>query len=86
MYLSTAIPEKYNRNNYPNPFNPQTNINFDLPVSAFADLRIYDAKGSEVKTLTKRGFTTLEVTRSLSMQAIFQAEYILQIINNKGIF
>ena len=50
--LSTAIPEKYNlENNYPNPFNPQTNINFDLPVSAFADLRIYDTKGSEVKTL-----------------------------------
>lgn len=50
--LSTAIPEKFNlENNYPNPFNPQTNINFDLPVNAFADLRIYDTKGSEVKTL-----------------------------------
>lgn len=50
--VSSVIPEKFSlENNYPNPFNPQTNINFEIPVSTFADLRVYDTKGSEVKTL-----------------------------------
>lgn len=50
--LSSVVPENFSLgNNYPNPFNPQTNITFDLPVNTFADLRVYDSRGSEVKTL-----------------------------------
>ncbi|MHB8077641.1 MAG: S8 family serine peptidase [Candidatus Krumholzibacteriia bacterium] len=37
--------------NVPNPFNPQTTIEFSLPVRALADLRIYDLRGAVVRTL-----------------------------------
>lgn len=37
--------------NYPNPFNPVTNIKFQLPKSSFVNLQIYDLIGREVKTL-----------------------------------
>jgi hypothetical protein len=37
--------------NYPNPFNPQTTIAFDLPVSAYVTLNIYNLKGQKVKSL-----------------------------------
>ncbi len=37
--------------NYPNPFNPVTNIKFDLPRSGHVKLAIYDVAGRLIKTL-----------------------------------
>jgi len=37
--------------NFPNPFNPVTNIDFDIPVSAFVSLKIFDQLGREVATI-----------------------------------
>ena len=41
--------------NYPNPFNPMTRISFDLPVASGVLLRIYDVRGSVVRTLVSEG-------------------------------
>ena len=38
--------------NYPNPFNPETNISFDLPCDSEVTLDIYNIKGQKVKILT----------------------------------
>ena len=46
------IPEKFQlMQNFPNPFNPETNIKFNMPVSGNAELKIFDSKGSEVSTI-----------------------------------
>jgi hypothetical protein len=37
--------------NYPNPFNPRTNISFVLPADGSARLQVYDMRGRLVKTL-----------------------------------
>jgi hypothetical protein len=37
--------------NFPNPFNPQTQIAFDLPSAGLAEIRIYDVLGRLVRTL-----------------------------------
>jgi photosystem II stability/assembly factor-like uncharacterized protein len=37
--------------NYPNPFNPVTNIKFDIPVNGNVKLKIYDIMGREVANL-----------------------------------
>jgi len=45
-------PEKFRlHNNYPNPFNPTTTIQFDLPEKSDVNLGIYDISGKLVKTL-----------------------------------
>ncbi|SMO69818.1 T9SS type A sorting domain-containing protein [Gracilimonas mengyeensis] len=40
--------------NYPNPFNPRTNIEFELPQSAFVKLDVFDVTGQKVQTLINR--------------------------------
>lgn len=50
--ISSEIPAVYKLfNNYPNPFNPETSIKFDIPKANNIELRIYDMKGSEVAVL-----------------------------------
>jgi hypothetical protein len=41
-------------NNYPNPFNPSTQITFDIVKSSFVRLKIYDILGKEVATLINK--------------------------------
>jgi hypothetical protein len=47
--------------NYPNPFNPQTNISYQLPDKMTGELSIYNLKGQKVKT-----FSGLQGSGSLS--------------------
>jgi hypothetical protein len=50
--ISTGIPDNYSLNqNFPNPFNPSTNIKFDIPRSSFTKLIVYDILGNEVTNL-----------------------------------
>jgi hypothetical protein len=45
-------PDKYNLSqNFPNPFNPETNINFSIPENTFVSLKVYDITGKEVANL-----------------------------------
>ncbi|MBM4158094.1 MAG: T9SS type A sorting domain-containing protein [Ignavibacteria bacterium] len=46
------IPNKYRLSqNFPNPFNPKTRIEFSVPKQNYVTLKIYDILGREVKTL-----------------------------------
>jgi len=47
-----AMPDKIVlHSNYPNPFNPSTNINFGLPTATFVTLKVYNLTGAEIATL-----------------------------------
>jgi photosystem II stability/assembly factor-like uncharacterized protein len=67
--IITEVPKKFNLyQNYPNPFNPSTTIKFDLPVSGFVKLKIYDMLGREVTTLANeyRNAGTYEINYNAS--------------------
>jgi len=42
---------------YPNPFNPSTQIRFDVPVTTNAELKIFNSLGQEVATLLNQNVT-----------------------------
>lgn len=50
--VNTEIPSKYMLYDaYPNPFNPETNIRFDIPESGNVKITVYDLTGREIDVL-----------------------------------
>ena len=49
---SSVIPENFSLSqNFPNPFNPSTKINFNIAKSGLAKLTVFDLSGKEISTL-----------------------------------
>ena len=54
LAASATVPEAFQlRQNFPNPFNPETRIQFDLLEAAQVELNIYNTIGQLVRTLAK---------------------------------
>jgi len=52
LNITNEIPDRFSLSqNCPNPFNPSTNIKFDLPNNVFVSIKTYDLLGREIKTL-----------------------------------
>src|SRR5574338_136633 len=47
----SVISDYYLSNNYPNPFNPATTIDFNLPNSSNVSLKVFDVTGKEVASI-----------------------------------
>ncbi len=57
--ISGKVPDKYFlKQNFPNPFNPQTNIDFDLPKKSRVKINVYDETGRIVTNLIDNDYTS----------------------------
>ncbi|MCF7913486.1 MAG: T9SS type A sorting domain-containing protein [Candidatus Cloacimonetes bacterium] len=46
-----VVPQQITAYNYPNPFNPDTEISFFLPENAQIELKIYNSRGQQIRNL-----------------------------------
>lgn len=66
----TEIPTEFTlHGNYPNPFNPSTRIQFDLPETAQVTLQVVDMLGRRVMALPAKEFEA-GVNRSIELNAV----------------
>ncbi|MBI1937883.1 MAG: T9SS type A sorting domain-containing protein [Ignavibacteriales bacterium] len=68
VLIADVIPSKYSlEQNFPNPFNPNTNITFALPKESHVKLDIYSITGELVKTLVNDNLKPGKHTLTLQM-------------------
>ena len=75
-----ALPEKFDlKPNYPNPFNPSTQIAFDLPESTDVRLMVFDVLGRQVATLINQSMKAGTHTVSFDAQRLASGVYIYRL-------
>jgi len=62
----------FSLNNYPNPFNPATKIEFSTQKGSYIELSIYNMKGQKIKTLINNEF--LKGSHSVSWNGVDELE------------
>ena len=72
-------------NNFPNPFNPTTKINYEIQTNSFVKITVYNMLGKEVKTLVNgyqnAGMHSIEFNASSLSSGI----YICRLVSNSNI-
>jgi hypothetical protein len=66
-------------NNYPNPFNPTTNISFSLPANEFVELSVYNVLGQKVATVLNQQMSAGTHSVSFNARGLASGVYIYQI-------
>lgn len=66
-------------NNYPNPFNPSTNISYELPTTANVVVTIYDIQGRKVATINEGTKTAGAYTVQFNASNLASGMYIYRL-------
>ncbi len=57
--IKSSVPEEFFLfQNHPNPFNPETEIRFQLPEASYVVIRIINTLGQEIRILAERQYET----------------------------
>ena len=84
-HIAESLPESFAlHSNYPNPFNPVTRLDFDLPEAAHVSLKVYNLMGQEVGTLVDESMTSGFYSYIFEASGLASGFYIarIQVISN----
>ncbi|HRE11653.1 MAG TPA: YCF48-related protein [Ignavibacteria bacterium] len=74
------IPQRFVlHQNYPNPFNPETSFKYELPLTGYTTLKIYDISGREVKSIVNGIVTEGVHLASSSLTDLASGVYFVQL-------
>jgi hypothetical protein len=84
---SSAAPTDFSLGeNYPNPFNPTTEIRFQIPEFSKVTLKIYDLLGKEVATLVNETKPAGDYTVQWNASGFASGTYIARLTTPNGVF
>ncbi|MHB2154512.1 MXAN_6640 family putative metalloprotease [Calditrichota bacterium GD2] len=82
---ATFVPQKFAlKQNFPNPFNPVTQIQFDLPQAARVTLKVFDLSGHEVATLVNGYRSAGRYSVAFDGSHLASGMYIYRLTTDKG--
>ncbi len=70
-------------NNYPNPFNPTTEIKFSIPIQGIYSLKIYNVLGEEIRNLINGHLNTGDHTVTFDAANLSSGIYFYTLTGNK---
>ena len=70
--------------NYPNPFNPTTQISFSLAQHGATSLRVYDLLGREVATLVDKAMSQGSHTVQFSGSVLSSGVYFVRLVQGSN--
>lgn len=78
--IGSDIPKEFKLfNNYPNPFNPSTEIKYDIPKASQVSLKVYDINGRLVKELVNQMQTAGSYTARFEAAGLSSGIYFYQL-------
>ncbi len=78
--INSNVPEKFSlHQNFPNPFNPETNIRFEIPNSSFVKIIVFNSSGKEVKTIVNERLNTGSYEISFREENLSSGIYLYQL-------
>ena len=78
--MASGLPSTFELGqNFPNPFNPTTNISYSIPTTCKVTLRLFDILGREVQTLVNTVQVPGKYTVTLNAQNLATGAYIYRI-------
>ena len=85
LKVNNEVPTNYSINNYPNPFNPTTTINYQLPENGFVTVKVYDLLGKEIALLVNENKQAGYHSVTFDASRLTSGVYIYTIIVNNFI-
>ncbi|MCB1058783.1 MAG: T9SS type A sorting domain-containing protein [Calditrichaeota bacterium] len=82
--IQVAVPISCSLSAYPNPFNPETTLQFDLPLTGLATLKIYDVLGREIETLLNKNMTAGTHVVHYNAASLSSGVYFARLIAGSG--
>jgi len=81
--ISSVVPNAFKLyNNYPNPFNPATNIVFAIKLKGFVNLTVFDILGREVAVLVNENLTAGEYRINFNASSLPSGVYMYRLSVN----
>jgi hypothetical protein len=78
------VPEKFEVSNYPNPFNPTTNIQYSLPKDGNVTVKIFDITGRNIAEVYSGYRAAGTYTEKFDRSNLSSGIYFLR-VENQGI-
>ena len=70
--------------NFPNPFNPVTKINFSIPIRTFVKIILYDVTGREIKKMVDKEIDAGNYTVELNSETLSSGVYFYEMTTGSG--